>query len=215
MEKSNNAISYFFLGFTIFALFAFFKTYFGQFPTFNNSITTVTHYHALTIVLWLAMLIVQPILIRKKQFEWHRRIGKVSYVLMPLLILGLLMIVHQEQSREKNLAVFAANLLDIPVLIILYGLAMFYRKNTPYHVRFILLTIVPFVGPATARLHIDALPINIVYMASLLIIEYFIRKIYKPYLIGIGLFLTDLFVVIYLFLINPTLLEKIWSLFWG
>lgn len=215
MEKSYRYVSYFFIGLLTFVFIAFFKTYFGLFPHFNKSITYVTHYHAFTLILWFAMLIVQPILIRNKQFEWHRLVGKASYIIVPLMVLGLLMIAHQQQVREKNLAVFAANLVDIPQFVIFYGLAMYYRKNTPYHLRFILLSTLSFIGPAAARIPIDSLSITGSLYLFLLIYERFKTKIYKPYLIGLAISISNLVIMFYLFIVNQPLLEKIWGLFWG
>lgn len=215
MEKSYRYVSYFFIGLLTFVFIAFFKTYFGLFPHFNNSITYVTHYHACTLILWFAMLIVQPILIRNKQFEGHRLVGKASYIIVPLMVLGLLMIAHQQQVREKNLAVFTANLVDIPQFVIFYGLAMYYRKNTPYHLRFILLSTLSFIGPAAARIPIDSLSITGSLYLFLLIYERFKTKIYKPYLIGLAISISNLVIMFYLFIVNQPILEKIWGLFWG
>ena len=214
MEKSYRSVSYFFIAFLLFAFMAFFKTYFGLVPQFNDRITFVTHYHAFTVVLWLAMLIVQPILIRNKYLDWHRFIGKASYALVPLVLLGMLLIINQMQTREKNLAVFAANLVDIPQFVILYGLAIFHRKNTPYHLRFMLMSVVAFIAPICARIPTDSFLIIGLLYVGLLVFEYFTGKKYKPYLIGIAIYVINLAIAVYLFLGNQPLLDTIWGLFW-
>lgn len=38
------------------------------------------------------MLLAQPILIKKGKPQVHRALGKVSYVLMPLIVLGILLV---------------------------------------------------------------------------------------------------------------------------
>jgi hypothetical protein len=44
------------------------------------------HVHAIMLSLWILVLIIQPILIRKKKLAVHRLIGKFTYVLFPLMI---------------------------------------------------------------------------------------------------------------------------------
>ena len=215
MEQSYRHISYFFIAVLIFIVYAFSPTYFGIIPNFPVTITMLTHFHATTALLWLLMLIVQPILIRRQQLVWHRRIGKTSYVLVPMVVIGLFAIISQLQMREKSLPIFAANLLDVPIFILFYSLAIYYRKKTAYHLRFILLTVVPLIGPAAARIPFEALILIIAIFFGGLIFERFHNKVYKPYLIGLGLYVSNLVIVAYLFIGNQALLEKIWGMFWG
>ena len=117
MEKSYRYLPYFFAAFTVLVIYCFNQSYFSHIPDFENvispignvpiTITAITHFHALMITIWLLMLIVQPILIIKKQVKWHRLVGKASYVVVALLVISILMVVYQEQTREKNLPIFA------------------------------------------------------------------------------------------------------------
>ncbi len=225
MEKTYRYLPYFFTAFMVLVIYCFYQSYFGHFPHFQNvispignvplTITGVTHFHATMVVLWLLMLIVQPMLIIKKKLEWHRLLGKASYLVVALMVISMLLIVNQEQSREKNLPVFAANLFDMPVFMVFYGLAIYFRKKPAYHARFMVMSILPFINPALARANIAGVPVQLGLWVLLFVFEFFTRKTYKPYLIGFGYYVFNLLVVAYLLMANPVLLEKFWKTIWG
>jgi len=131
------------------------------------------------------------------------------------MVLSLILIVNQEQSREKNLFVFAANLFDVPVFLVLYGLAIYYRHKPAYHARFMIMTVIPFFDPALARIHVNGLLVQLGLWVLFFVIEFFNRKIYKPYLIGFGYYVFNLGMAAYLALANPNLLDKIWHIFFA
>lgn len=223
MEKTFRRLPYFFVLFFIGIVVCFYQSYFGHFPYFEGvispignvpiEITAVTHFHAAMIVLWMLLLIIQPILIYKKKLKWHRILGKASYVVAALLVISLVLIVRQQQMREKNLPVFAGNLLDPLLFVVYYSLAIYYRRKPAWHARFMILTITSFIGPALARMLVPALPVIFGWFAFLLILEWRTSKVYQPYLIGLGYFLINLIVVAYLFLYNQPLLNRIWDAF--
>jgi hypothetical protein len=223
MEKTYRYLPYFFTAFAVLVIYCFWQSYFGHFPDFQKvispignvpiSITSITHFHATMVVLWFLMLIVQPILIIKKKLEWHRLLGKASYLVVVLMFISLLLIVNQEQSRAKSLPVFAANLLDVPAFITLYGLAIYFRKKTAYHARFMVMSVIPFLDPALARLNLPGVFVGLGLWVLLFIIEFFTRKTYKPYLIGFGYYIINLGIVAYFGIANQPLLDKIWGIF--
>ena len=76
----------------------FFKTYIRHFPLFKDYIVDgsytmhfnwIMHVHGIIMMGWVLMLLVQPILILKGKIKWHRRVGALSYVLAPLVVLAL------------------------------------------------------------------------------------------------------------------------------
>ncbi|SFF38736.1 hypothetical protein SAMN05216167_1613 [Spirosoma endophyticum] len=87
MEKLYRTSSYLFIAVMLMVFVGFYKTYFGLFPHFDG-ITLALHIHAVTILAWMSILIIQPFLIRGKKLELHRLIGKISYVVMPLVVLS-------------------------------------------------------------------------------------------------------------------------------
>ena len=69
----------------------FYKNYTSEFPNFIDKTTTI-HVHGALLMTWMLLLIVQPLLIKTGRIHLHRTIGKVSYVLGPLIILFLFLI---------------------------------------------------------------------------------------------------------------------------
>jgi len=90
MEKSYKNVVFFFIFILAFVIWGFFRTYFGLFPSFKG-ITTVQHFHGLMLLSWFAMLIVQPLLIRYNKPVWHKNLGKISYLQIPLLLQGMIL----------------------------------------------------------------------------------------------------------------------------
>lgn len=221
MEKSYRYLPYFFAIFLVLVIYCFWQSYFSEMPDFQNvispignvpiTITGITHFHATMVVLWLMLLIVQPILIIKKKIRWHRLLGKASYLVVALMFISMLLIVNQDQSRAKNLPVFAANLFDIPVFVAFYSLAIYFRKKPAYHARFMVMSVIPFLDPALARLNLPGVFVGLGFWALLFIVEFFTRKTYKPYLIGLGYYIINLVAVFGFLMPNQTLLDKIWQ----
>ncbi len=89
MEKAYKNIVVFFIIATLIVLIGFYNTYIVFFPKFEQ-FKTFHHVHGFVMVLWLATLIAQPILITKKKYKWHRAIGKVSYILVPIIVISLI-----------------------------------------------------------------------------------------------------------------------------
>ncbi|MES2797495.1 MAG: hypothetical protein V4683_16105 [Bacteroidota bacterium] len=79
MKNNYHYLPYYFIAFFVFVVYCFYQSYFGEFPDFEDvispignvpiAITSATHFHAFMIVLWLCMLVAQPILIIKKQLK--------------------------------------------------------------------------------------------------------------------------------------------------
>ncbi len=74
---------------------AFWPSYFSI--LFDHVITPTfySHFHGIMMMIWIALLIVQPILIRKKKLKIHRLVGKMSYFVGPVVFISMLMITHQ------------------------------------------------------------------------------------------------------------------------
>ena len=196
----------------VFVFVAFFKTYFGLFPHFKDT-TLLVHAHVAVVLLWFAMLIIQPILIGIKQIKLHRLVGKVSYMLVPLVIISSLAMTGNAQMREKNLIIFIANVIDLSIFLLLYTLAIVYKRKASWHSRLMILTVLPFISPAAGRFQINGLAIELCIILILLIIERFNHKIYKPYLLGLSIFLVIYIISVALFILNPEALESLWQVF--
>lgn len=196
MDKSYRYLGYFFLLLIPLTIAGFFKTYIVQFPNFEEDITYFIHAHAFIATLWIGILIVQPFLILNKKFAVHRKIGKISYVVFPLLILSFVpqIIRTANSDNPKNLFFsFADGLL----LIIFYSLAVYYRKISSRHMRYMIATTIVFLGPTVGRigpillgwseLVTQNVQYGIIYLIlfSLLFYDKSNGKKYQPYAISI------------------------------
>jgi len=146
---------YYFFALVIIVILGFWPSYFSGFFNGINSYSFYFHFHALMMTVWIAMLIIQPILIRKKKLRIHRIIGKVSYIVMPLLFLSVLLLVHSRiKGSERNdlgLSIFVP-FKDLLILATTYIIAIRYRRNLQIHARAMIATGIVFIEPALARL---------------------------------------------------------------
>lgn len=146
----------------------FYKTYIRHFPGFEDYITPggrkfhfswIKHFHGMMMMGWTLMLLLQPILILKGKIQWHHKIGSLSYILAPLVLLSLYLITQERfygiLERDGNAAAIAHLALNFPNIIffaLLYTLAIYYRKRSSFHIPFICGTGILLIGPALARL---------------------------------------------------------------
>ena len=95
-------------------------------------------------MIWMAFLIAQPLLIRSGKLAIHRAIGKLSYLIAPLLIVSFFLVSRMVYNRpepvphEEKIATIA---LSIPYLFgfaIFYSLAIINSKETYKHMRYMI-----------------------------------------------------------------------------
>lgn len=115
------------------------------------------HFHAITMTLWCLLMIAQPLLIKFKKRELHALLGKFSFGLVPLMILGSLWFAHFAANRSEQLSNLQLVYGMLPFAIsffflIVYGLAIYYRKDPTKHARYMASTMLFFVVPITDRL---------------------------------------------------------------
>jgi hypothetical protein len=174
----------------VLALAAFFPTYFGRFPRFLGTSTAV-HFHAVTMLAWLALTMAQPILIRRRRFEVHRRLGQLTYALLPLLAVGFWLVMRDGQLRHQQPDLILATAFDAFLFFFLVGMGLFYRKRRAYHGRFMMLSLVPFLNPTLGRLISPAVsvPFELVLLIALLVRARRRREDSRPYVVALAAFL--------------------------
>jgi hypothetical protein len=135
----------------------FYFTYFKLFPSFVG-ISNVHHFHGLLNLLWLTMLVVQPYLIYKKKWELHRKVGRLSYALMPMLLLSIIMVLRVAYHRDMHilpkqelLSNIALGLPDCIILGTIYVLAIINTHRADRHLRYMLGTSFMMLGPGLGR----------------------------------------------------------------
>ncbi|MFC0774055.1 hypothetical protein [Terrimonas alba] len=146
----------------------FYKTYIRHFPGFadyttrtgrNFHFTWVIHFHGMMMIGWLLMLLLQPFLILKGKIKLHRLAGRLSYVLVPLILFSMYLVtsssLQRELAQDGQIALVARRIaLDVPLIIffaILYLLAIFYKHKPTLHSRFMCSTAFILISPALAR----------------------------------------------------------------
>ncbi len=137
------------------ALVAFWPTYLSQSPSVSSA---YTHLHALTATLWMLLLVAQPLAIRTRRLAWHRLLGQASYALAPLILVSIVLLAH---SRIKSLNGEAYAIqtyilylqMSLAVLFgVSYALAIFTRRTTALHARFMVCTALTLIDPVVIRL---------------------------------------------------------------
>jgi hypothetical protein len=158
-----------FITFTVLALIAFWPNYLvnplGPHPA-------IIHIHAIVMLLWCAMLIAQAALIRFKRYGLHKNLGKFSFVLVPLILVSGILVAQESVSglpvdsarRAANSALMFHSLIAFGLI---YGLAMWHRKEPLVHARYMVGTLFPILTPLTDRLIFIHFPSLIPYLPLL------------------------------------------------
>ena len=180
-EKSH----VYFLIFFLMVLAAFWLTYITRIFEQENY---RMHLHGIILFLWCLMLVIQPLLIRKKLNYIHRWIGKFSFVVVPALILTTLdLLLYRIKSQPAIDYSFMALVINaLLAFVILYGLAIYNRRKPAIHARYMLCTIFPFFTPATDRI------ISIYFPG---ILQYFPLLNGQPNIMLFGFVLADVILV--------------------
>ena len=159
MEKTlQNRILYFFVAIFIITNLGFYKTYLIHFPKFEG-FPWIYHIHGMLAMAWILMLIGQAYLIRVQKYDLHRLVGKLSYVIMPLFLVSLFFTAKESYFRNIQTMSQADALAELPkggtidilLLGLIYALAMIYKKNVGYHIRFMASTGLIILMPGLGR----------------------------------------------------------------
>ncbi|MBN9313282.1 MAG: hypothetical protein BGO40_01730 [Chryseobacterium sp. 39-10] len=157
MEKKISLLIWIPMVIIALSLAGFYRSYLSHFPKFSN-FGGLIHIHFLAFSGWFALMLVQPILIRKKQFEKHKTLGKLSYLLIPVLILTIALLRLKKLPAEVADSLPDASMnafitfLDMLSLAGFYAIAVINSKNLRWHVAFILATSLVILNPGLARL---------------------------------------------------------------
>ncbi len=139
----------------ILSFFAFWPGYLSQ-P--QESIDRYTHFHAGTATLWLALLIVQPVLVIKRRFHFHRWLGRFSWALASVFVIAAILLAHSRvASADAGAFANAAYILYLPIsatllFVMSFVLAILHRASLPLHSRFMACTALILVDPVLGRI---------------------------------------------------------------
>ena len=159
MKPSKRALpfdssGYYFLGLLALAIAGFWPSYFAKFFDGTADFSFYFHFHVFFAVLWIAMLIAQPILIRQKKFELHRKIGKLSYFVVPLIFISIILLAHSTlKGPKENVGLeLWIPFKDLLIFAVGYGIAIRYRQAMAIHARGMIVAGIVLIEPALVRL---------------------------------------------------------------
>jgi hypothetical protein len=149
----RNSVVFFAL-FALLVLIGFWPTYFSN-PT--NLPTVLYHAHALTMTSWCAILVAQAYLIRTNRRDLHKRVGKLSFVVAPLVVITGIQLMRDVFRRVAFFEPIVYTQLflflgSVVVFVIFYVLAIHFRKTPALHSRYMVCTVFPIYPPATDRI---------------------------------------------------------------
>ena len=134
---------------------AFWKPYFSH----PASITEpFLHAHVFFVALWMSALIAQPLLIRARRLDLHRAVGRVSFVLAPLVAVSALLLAHSRFNRmdeatlARSLFTLYLPLNSTAAFLVSYALAVAFRRHRAAHAAFMSGTALALVDAIAVRL---------------------------------------------------------------
>lgn len=207
MQKAYRNTAIFMILIILGVQWGFYQHYSSQFPNFVNKTITI-HVHGIFLMLWMVLLVVQPLLISTGKARLHRAIGKVSYVLGPLIIITMFLVGRGSYQRNSGLMpenqMLGVMVLDIRGYIsfaIFWALAMLYRKDSGAHMRYMIATGILAIGPGVGRGLINSFGVefgnaltiadvlDLVIVGFLLGYDIYKKKNYRPFLVVFIVFL--------------------------
>ncbi|MDQ7960904.1 hypothetical protein [Flavobacterium lindanitolerans] len=158
MERKSQILILFFVTVAAISLAGFFNSYIRFLPDDMDRFPLVIHVHFSAFACWFALLIVQPILIKQEKYSLHRKIGKLSYFIAPVLVVTILILVTGQTKKDivisEERAAFTAfvGLLDAVSFSAYYLIAMTNKRNLRWHVAFIIAATLIILNPGMSRL---------------------------------------------------------------
>jgi hypothetical protein len=118
----------------------------------------VHHFHGIAATAWMLLLITQGWLMAHGRLATHRRVGKVSLLLAPLFVVSGFLIVHAMVASTGGFSqrfgprLAFVDLSSTVYFAVAFALALYYRRQTALHARWMVTTAILLVPPALSRL---------------------------------------------------------------
>ncbi|NIP19168.1 MAG: hypothetical protein GWM87_14145 [Xanthomonadales bacterium] len=173
---------FWFAGLLVLQVLGFWPSYFS--PSAPDA-TFGQHFHSVTMLGWMLMLIAQSWLIRARKRDIHRVIGRFSMVWAPLIVFSALYVVvdhlvkFPQPTPPIGIGFFWLGLASATYYAIFYVLAIKNRREMQLHARYMAATVLAFVVPALGRLS-DMLG----EMTGLTFLNFF-NALWAPVIIGL------------------------------
>lgn len=121
------------------------------------------HLHALSATAWMVLLIAQPLLLRAGRNDLHRALGRASWVLMPVVLLGFIGLAHASMQDRTPAQVgmdayfFYLRVVLVGMFVFTWAMGMRHRHRPAIHARFMVCTGLSMIDPVVHRLAYRAL----------------------------------------------------------
>ena len=149
-----NKFGYYAVGLFVIAVLGFWPTYFSKFFDGTADFNLYYHFHFMMATSWIVLLIVQPILIRKKKLPIHRQVGKLSFIILPLFFISVILLKHSLIGGEVTEGLGASLWLQLKDLVIIgtmFTIAMVNKHTMQIHARAMIATGIVFIEPTLGR----------------------------------------------------------------
>lgn len=157
LQSAYSRVSLFFFIILLIVQWGFYKTYTIFFPSFTG-FKLVQHFHGTMMMTWMVLLIVQPLLIATGKISIHKLIGKLSFIIAPLVVISMILVskfgYYKPFPPLSHIERVAAQALNIPSwieFVLFYSLAIINRRNTFNHMRYMIGTALIMIGPGLGR----------------------------------------------------------------
>ena len=116
-----------------------------------------THFHVVSGTFWMILLIVQPWAIRSGRRKLHVWLGRASFVLAPLVVIGFVGLAHSSmqgkspQGQAVDAYFFYIRLVLVAIFVGTYVMGVIHRRNFEVHSRYMLCTGLTLIDPVVHR----------------------------------------------------------------
>lgn len=155
----RNAYLYFSLALLV-AIAGFFPSYFARL----RDTDAIHHFHGILASAWMVGLVTQSWLMRQGMVSAHRAIGRASLLVAPLFVVSGILVVHVMLAsddgfdRAYGTRLAFVDLTTMAYFAVAYALALYHRRRTQLHARFMASTAMLVLPPALARLLGNVVP---------------------------------------------------------
>jgi uncharacterized membrane protein len=143
------------MGLTAFvlALAGFAPTYYLGFWFDAPPLTAMVHVHAVAFTAWLVLLLSQIGLVRARKVRWHRALGKVSVVVVAVMVVtGYMVIFGKPRPTAFTRAFIFTPLLSLALFPAFFAVAIHFRRDPATHKRLMLLATILVSRAGVVRL---------------------------------------------------------------
>jgi hypothetical protein len=138
----------------ILVVLGFWPSYFTVLQSWRLSV----HIHSALMFYWMGALIAQALFVKTGRMDWHRRIGRTTFVIAPLMVFFGFLMMREVLDLEgwplsfSEIRPIWGAFGTIAQFALTYALAIYYRRETQLHARYMISTGIILLGAGTVRI---------------------------------------------------------------